>query len=303
MKTKCLLTLVFTLTGMCLLLTTKTVIAQQTGKSTSRGGLTPRMKAEVLKAELAALKKEASDNGVYWSDSPAVPIEMIKTVNNARSHGTYGFSLFTPNGGWLVCNMYSGAAGTGIPPEPLNDLNQLLKTGNGTIRHAAFAPQGGWFYNFGQNEGGFHSNKLPQKLLDRLHELYRTSRPSGFTRVIMTIALTSNNGWVLVYRIPSPPTWGAYKPNKWQAEWENVPDDFVIKLKELQKQQAGLRIVFSPNGGWLILYNNTEFAYNNIPEEAKNKLIEFKTSRKIIMDGAFAPNGGWVIVTRGKFGL
>lgn len=278
-------------------------MAQQKGVPPKRGGLTPRIEREKQKAELEELKKIAPERGVFWSDSPSVPIDMIKVISDIRSHGEYRASLFAPNGGWLVTTVDGGAYQSGLPQESLKELTALMHGGvfGEVIRHAVFSPQGAWLYEFGANETGIHTGgDFPQKFRDKMFELYRSTTPLRFRDVIMSIALAPNGGWVMVYTRPSNSFLGG--ANKWEAVWDNVPTDFVEKLEELRRQQAGLRIVFPPNGGWLVLYNRTEFAYNNIPKGVTDKLTELRNSRRRIIDVAIAPNGGWVVVASGKDG-
>lgn len=287
----------------CAFLMQKPLMAQQKGTPPKRGGLTPRIEREKQRAELEALKKSAPEQGVFWSDSPSVPIEMIKAINYSRSRGEYRSALFAPNGGWLVTQVDGGAYQAGLPQEPLKDLTDLMHGGSffEVIRHAAFSPQGAWVFQFGMNDSGFHTGgNFPEKLRDKLWQLYKSTTPLIFRGVIKSIAFTSDGGWVLIYK---PPTRPLEPERKWEAVWDNVPDDFVNKLEELRRRQAGLRVVFAPKGGWLILYNNTEFAYSNIPQGAVDKLTELKNNHRQLLDAAFAPNGGWVVVASGRFGL
>ncbi|MGE3465890.1 MAG: TonB family protein, partial [Pyrinomonadaceae bacterium] len=255
-------------------------------------------KANAQLAENETLKREAQSIGIYSSESPSIPIEMIKVINLEKKRANYRFALFTSDGGWIVCPD-NGVYSRGLPSEPLENLKKL--TNNFTfyekIRHAAFSPQGAWFFHFGVNEAGFRSNNLPPKLLNTLTALYARAKPSGFRNVILSIAFAPNGGWVLVYKeADPPPSWGGRPRNNWKALWENVPETFVEKIKELEKQQASVRVIFPPTGGWLILQNNMHFTHENISNETADLLGELRNNGKRIYDVAFASDGAWLVV-------
>lgn len=125
------------------------------------------------------------------------------------------------------------------------------------ISHAAFAPNGAWVYVYGQDEWTkFSSKNLPQDMQSKLEQLYKNGKFNG------------------------------YQPGQ----------DRLSQIK------------FTPNGGWIITYSHNakecvicpskyifKAAYNNLPQDVENKIVEFLRQGKGFSIN-FTPSGGWLIL-------
>ena len=81
----------------------------------------------------------------------------------------------------------------------------------------------------------------------------------------------------------------------------DIPTDAANEFKTLYNQGITPKtIAFTPDGGWVILYNNNEAAWNNIPQDAANVILALNKQGSTINTIAFAPNGGWVIIFDGN---
>lgn len=68
------------------------------------------------------------------------------------------------------------------------------------------------------------------------------------------------------------------------------------KLTEISSKGGNIKaFVADPGGGWVILYNDYNFAYKNISPELGRELMKLNQEKKVIESLAISPSGGWAL--------
>lgn len=77
-----------------------------------------------------------------------------------------------------------------------------------------------------------------------------------------------------------------------------LPDDVIGKIGELNNANFVLtNIVFSPNGGWLLLLENGYWYNSAFPAQVGDKVRDFITAGKVVSNVVFSPDrSGWLII-------
>lgn len=85
------------------------------------------------------------------------------------------------------------------------------------------------------------------------------------------------------------------------AYTNNIPTDAANEIKTLDnKGITPNTIAFTPDGGWVILYNKNSAAWNNIPPDAANAILTLNKQGSTINTIAFTPKGQWIIIYNGN---
>lgn len=245
-----------------------------------------RAKEEALNAADAEMYRNAPEYGIHVSNSPRIPIAMLRAMyDSATGQSPINTFHLKSDGGWVVIKEGGYPYGLKLPDE----LTAKLKEINFSITEVSFTADGGWIIIY-QRDGGntylWESKNIPQGLSDALNELQQANPyKKGIRRAdnyIRSIEFNYSNGWVLLYGKAS-----------WACE---CSDEIQTAISQTIEDGNGVKqVVFSPNGGYVILYGDNGFIQKDIPKDANDKLTELSKLGKKISQIAFAPNGAWVI--------
>lgn len=146
--------------------------------------------------------------------------------------------------------------------------------------------QEGW--NVIYNQRSTISKEIPASLKEKETTLFPRSNVE-----IKALGLAPDGGWVCAYESSGLP----------YLSWDGAPRDLMSTLQRLKEENAKIQqIVFSPlswsgKSSWVVIYNDTEVDWKNVPPNLVNKIIEVHQSHQKIKTIALAINGGWVLVT------
>ncbi len=175
---------------------------------------------------------------------------------------------------WIILHGKNGHTENGIPTETVKTLKDLAKKG-AQFSSIAFSPNGGWIIL--HDKYAMLARNAPKKAVSVLAEQQDNKVE------LKSIAFTFAGGWT------------AFTGNGCLS-WDTGPEPFD-KLVALDT--AGHKpksIGFSPEGGWIILYEKNGYYAEGIPQDAFNKIVELGKKDAEIKSIAFARNGGWVIL-------
>jgi hypothetical protein len=105
--------------------------------------------------------------------------------------------------------------------------------------------------------------------------------------------LAPDGGWVCAYELSGIP----------YLSWNGAPRDLMATLQTLKDENAHIQqIVFSPlswsgKPSWVVIYNDREVDWKNIPPTLVNKILEVYQQQQKIKSIALSINGGWVLVS------
>lgn len=149
--------------------------------------------------------------------------------------------------------------------------------------------QEGWSIQFNQNQ--FVAQDVPKGLTDKQTKLATRSYVS-----VGCMGLAPDGGWVICYK---------NKVNKETTpylSWDGTHRDFMAILKPIHEQNVNIKqIVFSPlltydKQSWIILYDNNDADWKNLPPTLVQRIIELNNANKTIKSVGLAVNGGWVLI-------
>ncbi len=74
-------------------------------------------------------------------------------------------------------------------------------------------------------------------------------------------------------------------------------DTYVPNRTAQQQDTTPKEVVFTPDGGWLILYGTNGYSASteNVPSELTDQLDQYQTDKQEIKWVAFTPDGNWII--------
>lgn len=153
----------------------------------------------------------------------------------------------------------------------------------------SLSAQEGWSLLYNQRNS--EAQQVPPTLLEKQNSL--AIRPSV---QVGALGLAPDGGWVYAYR----------SNGEFQLSWNGAPRDLMKKLEELKALNANIQhIVFSPlswsgKSSWLVIYNNKEVDWKNVPPNLIRQILEVHHRQEPIRSIAMAINGGWVLVTPNK---
>jgi hypothetical protein len=233
---------------------------------------------------------------VYTNDLPVGVYQFL-----AKNPNKLYKAIFFPSGAWAIAGNYNNAWDN-LP----NEVITAVKEGR-DLTSLAVAPNGGWMmldsgtehehedlikrtgYVPGPDEPirrGFVSNNFPPGTLEAIWSLYNT------WNYIDLIRFTPKGEWVLI----------SHKGGAERFDFRtNVGTDqeFFKALNRLWGQKANINdIAFTPDGGFVIIYNRRGYSYNNIPPkmlaalESWNKLEQNEWMTISISCGS---NGEWIL--------
>lgn len=146
--------------------------------------------------------------------------------------------------------------------------------------------QEGWALLYNQRNS--EAKAIPPSLIEKQNSL--AIRPSV---QVGALGLAPDGGWVYAYR----------SNNTFQLSWNGAPRDLMDKLNELKTLDANIQqIVFSPlswsgKSSWLVVYNDTEVDWKNIPPNLIRQILDVHQRGDPIRSIALSINGGWALVT------
>ena len=149
--------------------------------------------------------------------------------------------------------------------------------------------QEGW--NIIYNQRSTTSNEIPASLKDKETTLFQRSNVE-----IKSLGLAPDGGWVCAYESAGLP----------YLSWDGAPRDLMQTLQQLKDENANIQqIVFSPlswsgKSSWVVIYNDTEVDWKNVPPTLITKILEVHQHGKKIKSIALAINGGWVLASEQK---
>lgn len=146
--------------------------------------------------------------------------------------------------------------------------------------------QEGWSLLY--NQRNFEADQVPPTLIQKQTSL--AIRPSI---QVGALGLAPDGGWVLAYR----------SSGEVQYSWNGAPRTLMTQLEELKALDANIQqIVFSPlswsgKPSWVIIYNDTEVDWHNVPPNLIQKILDVHQRHETIRSIGLSINGGWVLVT------
>ncbi len=146
--------------------------------------------------------------------------------------------------------------------------------------------QEGWNVIF--NQRSTVSNEIPPSLKEKETTLFQRSNVE-----IKALGLAPDGGWVCAYESAGLP----------YLSWDGAPRDLMSTLQTLKEQNANIQqVVFSPlswsgKSSWIVVYNDTEVDWKNIPPSLVTQILAVHQQHRPIKSIAMAINGGWVLVT------
>lgn len=151
---------------------------------------------------------------------------------------------------------------------------------------ATLHAQEGWDILY--NQRGYEAEQVPPTLSDKQTAL--AVRPSV---QMNALGLAPDGGWVLAYQ----------SSGESQLSWNGAPRDLMERLEALKAMGANIQqIVFSPlswsgKSSWVIISDDTEVDWKNVPPNLIRHILEAHQRREPILSIGMAINGGWVLVT------
>lgn len=149
--------------------------------------------------------------------------------------------------------------------------------------------QEGWNIIF--NQKSTLSNEIPASLQDKEKTLFQRGNIE-----IKALGLAPDGGWVCAYESAGIP----------YLSWDGAPRDLMTTLQQLKEENANIQqIVFSPlswsgKSSWVVIYNDTEVDWKNVPPDLISKILEVHQSHQKIKSIALSINGGWVLVSENQ---
>lgn len=149
--------------------------------------------------------------------------------------------------------------------------------------------QEGW--NIIYNQRSTLSNEIPASLKEKEKNLLQRNNVE-----IKALGLSPDGGWVCAYEAAGLP----------YLSWDGAPRDLMSTLQQLKEEKVNIQqIVFSPlswsgKSSWVVLYDNTEVDWKNVPPTLISKILELHQNRQKIKSIALAINGGWALVSDKK---
>ncbi len=146
--------------------------------------------------------------------------------------------------------------------------------------------QEGW--NVIYNQRSTISSDIPATLKEKENTLFTRNNVE-----IMSLGLAPDGGWVCAYELSGIP----------YLSWNGAPRDLMATLQTLKDENAHIQqIVFSPlswsgKPSWVVIYNDREVDWKNIPPTLVNKILEVYQQQQKIKSIALSINGGWVLVS------
>lgn len=206
--------------------------------------------------------------------------------------------LFFPNGGWAMVGSYDSTSSN--IPDDIKRASQERDLSSVTV-----SANGGWVMlnrvieNFnGRERRGFTGSNLPQAMLTKLWDFYNAGRRIDIVR------MTGNGAWVIIdSNQPNTGTPCYLTDNEhgfgyWHSD--DVPAGFAAALKRLYEDRSVCRIndiAFTPNGGYVIVFNYRDYVGNNLPAKILDGLNYWKNAP--FSSGAtnvsVGFNGKWIV--------
>lgn len=153
--------------------------------------------------------------------------------------------------------------------------------------------QEGWTLWYNQNQ--FEAADIPSTLMEKQHKLM--ARPHA---VVQALGLAPDGGWTIAYSNTHQTSAEQY------LSWNGTHKDFMTSLEGIRQEGGKVQqIVFSPlntykQQSWVIVYDNKEVVWKNIPTSLIQKIIALNQANRTIKSIGLAINGGWVLVADQK---
>lgn len=236
-----------------------------------------RLKSQAEAKKLEQKRQNAPDMGIY---SGNVPPAMFNAIYDAVYHGNYRQSAFAPNGGWIVVEKMFGFKYSGLPSGATTILDDFKRQRGHTIAQAAISSKNGWILIYGLNDKAWHSEGLPQSLLNRLAELNKESQLS----TIRLITFPRGDGWLVIYG-----------DNVVSAN--DVPNTIWEKIVELTNSGERIKsLAFTPSLGWIIVHGRDGWSsHGDIPQEVIDAMTDLRNKGWSINTVTLGWQGEWVV--------
>jgi len=149
--------------------------------------------------------------------------------------------------------------------------------------------QEGWTILFNQNE--FIAQDVPQGLIEKQKKLGLRSYTT-----VGAMGLAPDGGWVICYKNKVNNQTTPY------LSWDGPHRDFMNILKPINEQNVNIKqLVFSPlltydKQSWVILYDNNDADWKNLPHTLIQRIIQLNKDNKTIKSIGLSINGGWVLI-------
>jgi hypothetical protein len=253
-----------------------------------------RRKQEALKLTDIEMFKSARNWGIYVSEDPPIPLEMLRALYWATKNYKSPNADMGPNGAWLISYGSTGMQSMGLPS---NLLERAKKTG--LPNWVEFTPTGGWIYE--ANVLAYEN--IPQTLIDALAKL-STNTDSGMSLAqdfsIVSIAFGPQDSWVMIYDDKqsrfNDSTHDHSRVRRYDCYCgKNIQE---ILQDNIDNGTDPKQFVFLGNNGWLLLRGKNGFASENVPADLYKVLDEVTKTAPTIGNVVVAPNGAWLVMTR-----
>ncbi|KAJ3261680.1 hypothetical protein HK103_004631 [Boothiomyces macroporosus] len=158
-------------------------------------------------------------------------------------------------------------------PEPKPQI-EIPKVNNSVERDVAFMAFGpkGWFMLL--TDGTTTWENIPPELHNKLYRRPKTLPP------IQSLAISSDNSWVLIFKDGSFATSGFPMP---------------MKMREALMDEDPAKFIFAPAGGWLVLQQNGTMCWERLPSTL-DQLLRRRTIYDPPIDQiAISAFGGWFV--------
>jgi len=175
---------------------------------------------------------------------------------------------------WVILHGKNGHVERNIPAETVKALKDLARKG-AQFKSIAFSPNGGWMILHDKN--AIFARNIPSEPVKVLAE----QQAKGIE--LKSMAFNFTGGWTAFTGKGS--------------ESINIGQPAFDKLIELFKEgHKPKSIAFAPEGGWVILYDKSNYWAEGIPKKAYDKIVELAKKAVELKSAAFARNGGWAIL-------
>ncbi|HEY6807090.1 MAG TPA: hypothetical protein VI306_26165 [Pyrinomonadaceae bacterium] len=245
---------------------------------------------QAYSAAVRKYKEQAASMGIFAHNLPeeiwpalyrrgGVPNALYTTVSSVFLAGT---------GGWQVCGRNGCESSKLLPlPGPGWRFEQVTEKGSYL------------FLNGGQQWAVYPDASISQDLLNQLTEYHK----QGVT--IKLVRIGFDGGWFVLGTGGKTCAWCNPPLDRWS--WQDVPMTAEIYFTAIWNNYQAhpydggkiKDVAFAPNGGYVILYGNSEYYAEGIPAEAASVLASLRAANKEINQVAFGPNGSWIIRANG----
>lgn len=150
---------------------------------------------------------------------------------------------------------------------------EKARVGGRKIRHASYAPNGGWVVVYA--DGGAEWDSVPKPLSDTLLAKYKQGQK------ITNVNFAPNGSWACFYEGGG-------------ADWaQGVPETFKAAIGETPTTRFA---TFDRDGGWLLFSGQNGWSCNGVPADLLAILKQVRATETLVT-ASFSQDGGWFLAT------